>query len=70
MITASLPRILLASAALGALFAVAPVPPGPARAADAVQPGQSRASQLIGQPVYGANDQDRAADRQGARLIR
>jgi sporulation protein YlmC with PRC-barrel domain len=61
MTTAPLLRTLLAGSALGALVAVTPVPSAPARAADAasnmMQPGQGRASELIGDPVYSAADQ-------------
>jgi hypothetical protein len=54
-------RMLLASATLGALAGFA-LPLGvPARAADAnanqIQPGQSRASQMIGNDVYDTSDQ-------------
>lgn len=61
MITAALLRTLTAGFALAALVAVTPVTGDAARAADAtadtVQPGQTRASQLIGDPVYSASDQ-------------
>jgi sporulation protein YlmC with PRC-barrel domain len=61
MTTAPLLRTLLAGSALGALVAVTPVAGAPARAADAasdtMQPGQGRASELIGDPVYSAADQ-------------